>query len=384
MKRVRVWDKLISNENLSNAIDEVNKSHRWCAPGKPNKRVIWVTIHKAECIVELRRILENGFEQAETTPKRRWDRNAKKWRDIEEPKLYPDQYIHHALIQVLEPVLMRGMDRWTCGSIKGRGAIDGVRAIKKWMKGDYKNVRWCLEADIYHFYDSIKPERIMQRMRKLVKDYKTLDLIERIIKSGIKIGFYTSQWLANTFLQPLDKMIREAGIHKSIRYLDNFTIFANNKRKCRNVLKIIDKWLMENDLKLKGNYQLFKVPYRIKIERSNNGLTRVRDRIPNALGYRYGRGFTIMRKHGLITIKRQAARMIEKINKGSYISVRSACSLISRLGRLRHCNAVGIYDRYIPNGLQKILKGIIKTYQRKENISWSLVLEREKTAISIA
>ena len=383
MKRVRVWDKLISYDNISKAIDNVNKSHRWCAPGKPNKRVIWVTINKENCIKELQAILENGFEQSPTTPKRRYDRNAKKWRDIEEPKLYPDQYIHHALVQVLEPVMMRGMDRWTCGSIKGRGAIDGMRAIKRWMKGNYKNVRWCIEADIYHFYDSIKPERVIERMRRLLKDYKTLDLIERIIKDGIKIGFYTSQWLANTLLQPLDRAIRDKGIRKSIRYLDNFTIFSNSKRNCRDVLKMISDWLISKDLKLKGNYQIFKVPYRIEKVILKNGLSRINKRIPNALGYRYGRGFTLLRKHALLTIKRQVKSAIKKINKKSYISVSFAYSLLSRLGRLRHCNSSGIYNRYIPNGIQKILKSVIRRYQRKGLKEWNSILEQEKTALCL-
>lgn len=48
-------------------------------------------------------------------------------------------------------------------------------------------------------------------MRCLIKDRRVLDLIWRIVKDGVRIGSYTSQWFANTVLQPLDQMIRDSG-----------------------------------------------------------------------------------------------------------------------------------------------------------------------------
>ena len=372
MKRVgNLWGIIISNGNLLQAIEEVNKSHRWCSPGIPNKTVIYIDLHKPEYIVKLREVLED-FNQLPTTKKHRWDSNAKKWRDIEEPRLWPDQYVHHALIQVIVSVLMRGMDRWTCGSIPGRGAIDGVKVIKKWMKTP-KYTRWCAECDIRHFYDSLKPEVVMERMRRLIKDAKTLDLIWRIIKDGIKIGFYTSQWFGNATLQPLDQMIRDHGIHNSIRYLDNFTLFSNRKRNLRTMLKDIDGWLHTKSMKLKGNWQLFKVKRKITKEITKSGMCRVRDRLPNALGYRFGRGFTILRKYGLLNIKRQVARFYRKLRNGTYIPAKLCQGMLSRLGRLRQCNKVLIYSRYIPNGTQKFAKNIIRKHG-KEIREWNLVL----------
>lgn len=125
MKRAdNLFEDIISDENLSRATDEVNKSHRWNHyPTKPNKTVLWVTATKEERIKELRDIIVNGFEPAPCMIKKKYDNNAMKWRTICEPKLYPDQYVHHALIQVLEPIMMRNMYYWCCGSIKGRAHI---------------------------------------------------------------------------------------------------------------------------------------------------------------------------------------------------------------------------------------------------------------------
>jgi hypothetical protein len=376
MKRVgHLWNEIISNGNLFKAIEEVNKSHRWRAPGKPNKLVMEIELHKPEYVVRLRKILED-FYQSTPIPKRRYDRNAKKWRDIKEPKLWPDQYVHHALIQVVMPVMMRGMDRRICGSIPGRGAIDGVKIIKKWMKVP-KETRYCLECDIHHFYDSLDPRVVMDRMRRLIKDPKVLDLIWRIVKDGIKIGFYTSQWFGNTVLQPLDQALRDAGVKCYVRYMDNFTLFAGRKRTLTNALKIIESWLNAHGMRLKDNHQIFKIKSKMKKVYGKEGLTRIRERLPNAMGYRFGRGFTIIRKHGLFTIKRNVASFWKKVKAGKYISSKYCLGLLSRLGRLRHCNNIHIYERFVPNGTQRKAKQIIKA-NRKESLTWNSALEQFK------
>lgn len=362
MKRVNnLFEKIISEDNIRQAINEVNKSHRWASVGKPNKKVLWVETTKEERIKELRQIILNGFIPKPTISKRRWDSNAKKWRDINEPSLYPDQYVHHALIQVLEPVMMRGMDKYCCGSIKGRGAIYGVNAIKKWMKYDNSGTRWCAELDIYHFYEQLTPEVVLNRFRKLVKDRKTLDLIERVLINDITIGAYFSQWFANTVLQELDHKLRESGIgiKHYLRYIDNITIFSNRKRSIIKAIQIINKWLASHGMRLNSKRQYF----------------RTKKRLPSALGYRYGKGFTLIRKGVLLNIKRQIASYERKKRKGTLIPVKFAQSLLSRIGRLTHCNCYNIRNKYIRKGLIKELKNIVRNNARRNRLEWSTCLE---------
>lgn len=212
MKRVNhLFDYLISDENLGNAIDEVNATHRWRPRHRPDKTVQRVEADRAGSIEALRTIIVSGFEPSPARKKRRWDKSAGKWRDIYEPKLWPDQYVHHALVQALQRPMMRGMDPYCCGSIRGRGIHYGVKAMKKWHRDDPKGTRWCAQLDIRHFYDSLKPEVVMARMRQLVKDHRVLDLAERVMRDGVMIGAYFSQWFANTTLQPLDHALRERG-----------------------------------------------------------------------------------------------------------------------------------------------------------------------------
>lgn len=189
MKRANhLYEKLISEENLRRAIMTVNASHRWHPHHKPNK-----TVRRVEADVDghaklLREIIQSGYDAAKPRLARRWDKSAGKWRDIAEPRLWPDQYVHHAVIQVLEPVMMRGMDPFCCGSIKGRGIHYGMKAIKKWMRTDKKGTKYAQELDIHHFYDSLTVETVMGQLRRMVKDRRMLEVCQRLMKHGVLIG----------------------------------------------------------------------------------------------------------------------------------------------------------------------------------------------------
>lgn len=207
MKRAgKLFDTLISEDNLLRAIDEVNRTHHWNRGHKPNTCTAWVEETKPQRVEDLRRILVGGFESKKPHVSQRWDANARKWRTISEPAQWPDQYVHHALIQVLQPKMMQGMDFYCCGSIRERGPHREKNAIQRWMKYDRKGTKYEFCGDIRHFYDSLTPEVVMARMRQLYKDRRVLDLIRRIIRDGVKLGTYTSQWFANAVLQPLDRL----------------------------------------------------------------------------------------------------------------------------------------------------------------------------------
>lgn len=371
-KRVNnLFQQLISDSNLKKAILEVNASHRWIPGHIPNPCTVWVECTIEERIVDLRRIIEVGFEQAPPRVTERWDASARKMRTICEPRQWPDQYVHHALVQVLMPVMMRGMDHYCCGSIRRRGASYAQRAIIGWMD-DTKGTRYCLTCDIRHFYDSLQPEVVMSRMRRLIKDRRTIDLIWCIIKDGVKIGFFTSQWLANVTLQPLDAMIRESGVAKHyVRYMDNITIFGSNKRDLHKLKKRIDAWLVDHALQLKGDWQVYRVTTAQKktpLKKPRNGFARSKLRLPDAVGYRYGRGYVIPRKHNLIRIKRVISRYRRKRDRGERVSYHFAMSVMSRLGQLKHCNNRNIYaSLFRGERIQRELKRIIRAHGRGAN-----------------
>ena len=366
MKRAgKLKEKLLSDENLELAIDEVNATHRWGPKHRLNKTVAWVDSTKEERKEELRSIILNGFVPGPVIQKLRWDKSAGKWRNIYEPRLWPDQYVHHALIQVLQPAMVRGMDPFCCGSIRGRGISYGAKALKKWNKSDRKGTRWCAELDIHHFYDELKPEVVMERMRRLVKDRLALDLVWRVIQHGILAGGYFSQWFANTVLQPMDHMIRESGLQVThyIRYIDNITLYARSKRALTRAIQAIRQWLAARGLRLKDNWQKFRTAHRMT----------------TGLGYRYGPGYTLLRKRNLLRLKRQLNSYYRKLRRGARIPVSMAFGLLSRLGQLRHCNSVNLYKRMVRPKTQRNLKAVVRNYMQKERTKWNIMCSAAQT-----
>lgn len=367
MKRVNnLFGKLISDENLLLAIHEVNKSHHYIGKGnlrRVNKITVWVESTKEERVKELRQIILDGFVQKPMRKFRVYDVNAQKWRNISEPVQYPDQYIHHAVQQCLEPVMMRGMDFYCCGSIKKRGASRGIRYIKKWMKDDKAGTRHAIECDIRHYYDNIDPAVAFAWFRSHVKDRQVLDVVWAIIKDGITIGGYFSQWVANSILQPIDQKIRQSGLcNHYVRYIDNFTILGSNKRKLKKLLDLLGQWLAELGLTLKKNMQIFCVD----------------KRMVSALGYRFDHCKTYLRKRNLLSIRRKVRRVRKKIQKRLAICYMEAACVLSKLGQLCHCDSHHLRRSMYSKGFITRMKNIVRLHaKRKENRkSWSFILSQ--------
>ncbi len=67
---------------------------------------------------------------------------------------YPDRVVHHAIMQVLEPIWEKLLIRDTYSAIKGRGVHDGVRRIKEMLK-EKRGTQYCLKMDVRKFYPNI-------------------------------------------------------------------------------------------------------------------------------------------------------------------------------------------------------------------------------------
>lgn len=378
MKRAKnLFPILISDDNIKKAIQEVNRTHRWHR-GRPNRVTVWVEKTKEERVKELREIILNGYEPGPARHRRRYDKSAGKWRDIWEPLQWPDQYIHHMIIQVLQPVMMRGMDYWCCGSIRKRGTSRGIYGIKKWIATDRENTKYAAELDIRHFYESLTTKVVMKRVNDLIKDPQMMDVIRRLLKNGILIGAYFSQWFANTVLQPLDHAIREEmHVKHYVRYMDNLTIFGRNKKELHKAVREIGKRLSEMGLQLKENWQVYRTSYTRKVQEKRRTYTerQLRLRMPRlvtGMGYRYGAGKTLLRKRNLLRLKRQLAKTYKCLDAGGTVRFRTAAGLLSRIGQLKHCDCTRLRERIVRPGLQRFLKGIVRAEmkRRKERMNW--------------
>ena len=292
------------------------------------KRIIHNTDFYAKKIQML--LINKTYIPAPYTIKTVQDGSSGKIRTIYKPRYYPDQVIHWALILQLKPIIMKGMYEYNCGSIPGRGTSYGQKILRKWLDKDYKGTKYCLKMDISKFYPSIDNEILKQMLRRKIKDEDCLYLIDSIIDSnaGLPIGNYTSQWFSNFFLQGLDHYIKEKlGVKYYVRYVDDLILLGGNKKKLHATRKAISEYLNNIGLRLKDDWQVFKV---------NN-------RAIDFLGFRFFRKKTILRKRNALRIRRR----MQKIKKKGYLNHQDACTVISYWGWIKRSNSYNFYHKYV-------------------------------------
>jgi retron-type reverse transcriptase len=197
---------------------------------------------------------------------------------IREPKLrqisaapYRDRVIHHALVNVLEPIFERTFihDSYACR--KGKGTHAAVDRAQQFARRS----RFVLKADVVKFFPSLDHEILKALLRRKIKDPDVLWLAARIIdhsnaqqavqshfpgddlftpserRRGIPIGNQTSQFFANVYLDPLDHFVKERlRIKGHVRYVDDFLVFCDDKRRLADVRAVIAAFLVSLRLRL--------------------------------------------------------------------------------------------------------------------------------------
>jgi len=253
-----------------------------------------------------------------------------KERTISKPKFYPDQIIHWSLMLIIEPIFMKGMYRYNCGSIPNRGTSFGQNAMRKWISNDRKNTKYCLKMDVSKFYPTVSNAILKESMRTKFKDNDVLWLIDSIIDSaeGLPIGNYTSQWFANFFLTKLDHYIKTLnGTVYYVRYVDDLVILGPNKKKLHKARIEIVKQLNLIGLDMKDNWQVFKVD----------------SRPIDFLGVKFYRNHTTLRRRNYLRIKRRLKRIGNKPKP----TIKDYSAVISYWGWIKRTNSYNFYHKHV-------------------------------------
>ena len=274
---------------------------------------------------------------------------SQKRRIIVKPYYVYELIFQWAIVQVLKPIMLKGMYKWSCGSITGRGALYGKRYLERYIKQNPKKIKYGAEADIYHFFESIDIELLKQMFRKKIRDKNMLWAIDLVldcnkityhgeeIDIGLPIGFYTSQWFANFYLEGLDHYIKEQ-LHVKcyLRYVDNLVLVGANKRELHKALFEISKYLAGIGLRLKGNYQVFRFSYTDKHGKEKG-------RAFDFMGYRFFRNKVIIRRKIFYKIMRK----VRKVSRLKIIDVHSARQITCYMGYIKHTNSYKLFQEQI-------------------------------------
>jgi retron-type reverse transcriptase len=159
---------------------------------------------------------------------------------------YRDRVVHHALCNVIGPVLDRAMieDSFACRVGKGtHRALDRAQHF-------LQRFPWVLRMDIRKFFFCIDHTLLLEMLARKLCDTRLLRLLEQLLGTytsapeyytpfpgddlfsvtrprGLPIGNLTSQWFANYYLNPIDRFIKqELGIEGYVRYMDDLLVFG--------------------------------------------------------------------------------------------------------------------------------------------------------------
>lgn len=310
MKRYNnLYEKISDIDNIKKAII--------CASKDKQKRISVIKVlndldNHALIIQDM--LVNKSYVPSPYIEKKIFDGARKKERVIKKPKFFPDQCIHWSLMLIVEPLFEKRMYKWSCSSIKGRG----IHYAKDYVIGalkDKRNTKYAYQLDIRKFYPSIDNDILKHKLRRMFKDNGVLWLFDTIIDSdvGLPIGNYTSQWLANYYLQDLDMFIKHnLKIPYYVRYADDMLLFCSNKRKLHKARIEIEELIHKEKLSIKPNWQIYKVD----------------SRPIDFIGFQFHRDYVVLRDTLYLRIKRRAKR----IGKKGYITPKDAMGMTSYWG----------------------------------------------------
>ena len=240
-----LWEQLLRWDNLLLA---ARKARR----GKRRRPVVArFDFHQEWHLRRLRRELEEGSYRPGPFTSHWIDRPKRR---LISAAPYRDRVVHHALMNVLEPVLEHHFhpDSYACR--KGKGTHAAADRLQRLMCRH----RYALPCDIRKFFPSIDHELLKDTFRRLLKDGRVLELLDRIVdggneqeavqewfagddlwtplgrRRGLPIGNLTSQWFANWFLNDLDHALTSRlRVGGYVRYCDDFVLLDNDRDRLR-------------------------------------------------------------------------------------------------------------------------------------------------------
>jgi hypothetical protein len=181
---------------------------------------------------------------------------------------FAERVLHHAIMNVCEPVFENWLidDTYACRTGRGRDA-----AIRRalYFAGQHP---FFLKMDVRKYFESISHDILISRLERVFKDIRLVDLLERIIFSfqgeagrGLPIGSLTSQHFANFYLGWFDRFVKETlRVKGYVRYMDDMLLWSHSAAELQTALDACREFLaVELDLEIKPH------PY---INRSAHGV----------------------------------------------------------------------------------------------------------------
>jgi RNA-directed DNA polymerase len=173
-----------------------------------------------------------------------------------------DRIVQTALKLVIEPIFEREFEESSYGFRPQRSAKDALREVDELIRQGYTHV---VDADLESFFDTIPHAALMRQIEERISDGRVLELIglflsQDIIQGmkrwtptgGTPQGAVISPLLANIYLHPLDRQMKQQG-YRMVRYADDFVVLCRTAQQAQAALEEVKSWVEQNGLRLNAD-----------------------------------------------------------------------------------------------------------------------------------
>ncbi len=238
---------------------------------------------------------------------------------------YPDRIVHHAIMNVLEPIWDNLMYYHSYACRKGKGQHRGSRVCAEYVR----KYKYCLQCDVSKFYPSINHAILKKIIRKKIKDERLLVLLDKIIDSvegekNVPIGNYLSQWFGNIYLNELDTRAKDVYKSKAyVRFCDDFLFFSSSKDELNAIKRDLSTWLGDTLGLTLSECSLFPTSQGVDF-----------------LGYRHFPNKILLRKSTAKRDKKKVIELWDEVNNNDNIDYDKALSIIQSMrGWMKHAQS---------------------------------------------
>lgn len=171
-----LYKQIYSMENLELAHQHARKHKTWY------KEVKQIDTNPEPFLKELQDMLINHTYKTskyETFVKKEHGKE----REIFKLPYFPDRICQWAILQIIEPYVMKYFTKNTYSAIPGRGIHACLHDVVNAVQYDVPNCQYCLKIDARKFYPSIDHHILKMIYRRMFKDKELLWLLDEIIDS---------------------------------------------------------------------------------------------------------------------------------------------------------------------------------------------------------
>lgn len=172
------------------------------------------------------------------------------------------QFLNHLCVLAMQDLFDAKVMYHQCASVPGKGQKHARRYIQKWVKNP--NQKYYVKLDVRKYYPSVDRGVLFAMLERDIANPDLVWLVEALIathKTGINIGSYLSQFLANYYMAPAVRYAcelshtrkgrggrpdkREKLVDHVLTYMDDWFICGHDKANLKSAVRKVERFLKD-------------------------------------------------------------------------------------------------------------------------------------------